>query len=984
MHENGGVTPRVSSTTFVGRRRELARLEEAWKSAVNDEVASTVLIGGEAGVGKTRLVAELISRLGEPALVLTGQCTELVDRALPFGPIVLALRQLHRSLDQVTLDAVVGSAGEELSALMPELHAPRPGEIVRSGAIFEQILGLLERLGDRVPTLLVLEDLHWADQSTRHVLSFLARNLQHARVVVLGTFRSDDLHRRHPLRTALAEMDRSGAAVRIDLEPFDFDEANELIREMLGDAVAPGLVDRLFARSDGNAFFVEELVAAHASHTNAMDASLRDILLARIDALPDNTQHVLRCASVIGRNLDHRLLAATAELPAAELMVALRDAAEHQVLVTDADGLEYRFRHALVHEAVYDELLPGDRVMLHTRVATLLAEHPDWFDGPEAQLDSELACHWDAARNAPHALTSALAAARAAAGMYAHGEALAHTERALGLWPQVPDAEELAGMRHVDVMRAAAIEAELGGDSDRALDFAEAALREVDAATDPVTAGLLNDRIARNLWVLQRGRAEILEHCRLAVALVGDEVSPARARVLATYGQHLMLFGLSEAIPVCEAAIKVAQEVGDRVIEGHARNSLGSTLAGIGRFDEGIAQLQVARSIALELHAWDDAARAYVNEGGALQNIGRLEEALALSVEGADLARAHGLDRSCGSFLRLNAAECLWQMGRWRELEEQLREVEASNPHGVDIWRLASFRSLLAAGHGNYDDARLDAATMGDIVGIEHDEREQIAVARPLVTIDWWSGETAAAADRARTALEIPLDNMRMCIDAGIPTVLDGAGAAADVGDAETARAFDALVAGWMQAERWDGEKPDELDVVQLTTTAEAQRALGRDDAQQWVDVARGWMKHGARPREAYANWRAAEAALRAADRAAATDYARCAAAAAKEIGWVWLRDGVAALARRARLDLGEDAVVSSAERAGLTDRELDVLRLVAVGRTNRQIGQELFISSKTASVHVSNILGKLGVANRGEAAAAARRLGLDGEATPA
>ena len=183
MHETGAVTARVSSTKFVGRRRELARLEETWRAAADDEAAATVLVGGEAGVGKSRLVAELVERLSEPSLVLTGQCIELVDRALPFGPIVQALRELHRVLDEATFDAVVGPAAEELSALIPELHASQPGEAVRAGALFEQLLGVFERLGDRVPTLLVIEDLHWADQSTRHLVSFLARSLRH-RVVV--------------------------------------------------------------------------------------------------------------------------------------------------------------------------------------------------------------------------------------------------------------------------------------------------------------------------------------------------------------------------------------------------------------------------------------------------------------------------------------------------------------------------------------------------------------------------------------------------------------------------------------------------------------------------------------------------------------------------------------------------------------------------------------------------------------------------------
>ena len=305
---------------------------------------------------------------------------------------------------------------------------------------------------------------------------------------------------------------------------------------------------------------------------------------------------------MIGRNLDHRLLAATAELPEPALLDALRTAAEQQVLVTDAEALEYRFRHALVHEAVYDELLPGDRVLLHSRVATLLSEHPDWFDGPQGQLVSELACHWDAARDAARAMTSALEAARAAAAMYAYSEALTHTERALSMWSQVGDAEARTGMRHVDVMRYAAAQAEMGGSIDRALDFVQAAMREVDAETDPVTAGLLHDRWARYLWMLSRPRrySRTLRACgcpRSRYAESGTGPGPRHVRSASD-----AVRANQEAIATCEAAIAVAQVVGERAIEGHARNSLGSVLAGIGRRDEGAEQLHLAREIALEMH----------------------------------------------------------------------------------------------------------------------------------------------------------------------------------------------------------------------------------------------------------------------------------------------------------------------------------------------------------------------------------------------
>jgi len=384
------VATRVSSSQFVGRRAELTRLEASWKAAVVDERAATVLLSGEAGVGKSRLVAELVARIPEPSLVLIGQCFDLVDRAMPFGPIVQVMRTLHRTLDDATLEAVIGPGRDELAVLLPEIHTPAREGIV-AGALFEQLLGAFERLTERVPTLLVLEDLHWADRSTRELFVYLARSLRTASMVLVGTYRSDDLHRRHPLRGVLAELDRSGAVERIELARFDRDEVRELISAIVGSEPSVELVDRTYRRSDGNAFFAEELLAVDDEYRASMPPTLREIVLARVDGLSEPAQYVLRCAAVIGRSADHRLLEAAAGIPREDLLAGLREAVAHQILVTDVDGLEYRFRHALVREAVEDDLLPGDRVALHTRVAEVLAEHPIWFDGGAAQLGIESA-----------------------------------------------------------------------------------------------------------------------------------------------------------------------------------------------------------------------------------------------------------------------------------------------------------------------------------------------------------------------------------------------------------------------------------------------------------------------------------------------------------------------------------------------------------------------------------------------------------------
>jgi DNA-binding CsgD family transcriptional regulator len=973
---------RVSSPRFVGRHAELTRLETMWKTVVADEAAATVLISGEAGVGKTRLVAELQSRLGQPSLVLTGSCIEVVDRALPFGPIVQALRSLHRDLDPVTFDAVIGPARDELAVLLPEqLHGTSTTGDAQLGttALFEQILGVLERLGDRVPTLFVLEDLHWSDRSTRDLFVFLARSLSCARVMLLGTYRSDDLHRRHPLRSALAELDRSGRSTRVELSRFNRDEIRDLIAAIIGGDPQPELVDRTYARSDGNAFFAEELLATAETDPDALPTTLREIVLARVDALNPSARQVLRCASVIGRRADHRLLAELVNLPEPLLLEALRDAVLEQILVADEDGVGYRFRHALMREVIYDDLLPGERVQLHTRVAQLLAEHPDWFPGGQGELASELACHWDSAHDGPRALASAMEAAHVAEHMYAYSEAQAHVERALTLWANVPDAEALTGMRHLDVLRYAAVQADMAGDSGRALDFVRAALDEVDPETDPVTAGLLHDRCARFLWAVGSPWSEILEQCDEAVRLVPPQPSEARARVLATRGQHLMLAGRNEqAKDSANDAIMIAQLIDAPVIEGHARNSLGAALTGTGHYEAGLEQLHRARELAIATRSWGDVARAAINEASALLTLARYEEALALLREGAQVARDHGIDRSVGAFLRLNAVEALWASGRWDEADEELREVESILPVGVEAWRASEMRSLLAAGRGRFDTARAEADDVRAVADGFLDTREQLVLDLLDSAIAVWEGDRTTAIDRAQEAVHRTIRDSRLCHDVGIDLLLVGISATGPE-SADAARDFAHTFELWVAEERWGGGRRGDLEAITANVHADLSRATGTDDPETWTRVAEQWKRFSAQPRVAYSLWRAAEAFVARGDRDGATTAARDAHELASTIGWAWVRDGVALLARRARLalDLPVPSALTPAERLGLTPREVEVVELVAQGRTNRQIADALFISTKTASVHVSNILGKLDVTNRGEAAAAARRLGL-------
>src|SRR5688500_2542898 len=423
------VLNRVSSPTFVGRADELAALEGALGRAAAGVPAFT-FVAGESGVGKSRLVAELEGRaVAAGARVFVGHCLELGGAAIPYAPLVDALRPIARELADCgsdVADALPPATRAALADLMPEFSAGTgsapDGDGVHQARVFEALLGLIERLGRVQPVVLVLEDLHWADQSTRDFLTFLVRSARDEPLSLVVTYRSDELHRRHPLRPLLAELERTPGVDRLGLERFSRDELAAQISAILEAPAPDELADRLFERSEGNPLYTEELLAASADGCLELPETLRDLLVARVERLPEPAQEVVRTVSV-EHPMRHALLAALSHLDEAELLAGLREAVAHQVLVT-GPGESYAFRHALVGEAVYGDLLPGERSALHARLAeTVDARHELMGDMPAAGVAGVLACHWNAAHDVPRALGASVAAGLASKRVLAFSEA---------------------------------------------------------------------------------------------------------------------------------------------------------------------------------------------------------------------------------------------------------------------------------------------------------------------------------------------------------------------------------------------------------------------------------------------------------------------------------------------------------------------------------------------------------------------------------
>ena len=1006
----GGVALRVSSPVLVGRAAEAAELWAAFERARAGSPA-TVVVAGEAGVGKTRLVSELVGRVrAQDALALSGGCLDVGEGVVVYAPLVEALRSLGGAVDPAELERVLGGARAELARLVPELGAPGetgvqavPGAgALVPGRLFELVLGVLHRLAERGPLLLVVEDLHWADRSTRELLGFLVRNLR-AGVALVLTYRSDELHRRHPLRPFLGELDRGGRTERLELGRLGRRELGELLTGILGEPAPAALVGEILARSEGNPFFAEELLSARiegaGGSAELLPEGLRDLLLARVEALPEATQRLLQVAAVAGGQVDHYLLAEVAAQPPEHLVELLREAVAHHVLVVEDSSGGYAFRHALVQEAIYDDLLPVQRPPLHTAYARALAARIEREGDAGAAELGRLAYHWYAAHDLGRALLASVQAGHAAEAAFALAEAVGHYERALELWEQAPQAAASSPLDRAALLQRAAQAANLAGEGPRAAALIAQALAETDAAADPLRAGVLLGRLARYQWIAGDTVAAMTTVEQAVATIPAEPPSAERARALAALGQMLMLWSRNRAAQArCEEAVAVARQVGARAVEGHGLNSLGSSLGNRGHLEAGVARLQQARAIAAELGDPDDLCRAHHNLGCIYLINGRYEEAVRAQLECLDLARRFGSVRSYGPVAIAAAAEALLWLGRWEEAE---RLLDAAFDLDVDPRGMVDplqTRGQQRVWRGDLEGARADLTWILERSKTSLDPQDDVPAHAWLATEAIWAGRP----EDARATVADGLASLAEVDQADLVAELSLAGLAAEAALAARAAArrdekahdqASRIAAGLLERARAaagaDGVAvAGAVRAKLLAVEAEWTGVAGHGDPDHWAEAAGAWDELGCPWPAAYARWRLAEALLeRGAPREEAAVPLRQAWEAARALGARPLRAEAEVLARRARIalapvaaDLAESATAqppAPGGELGLTPREREVLALVAEGRTNRQIAEALFISDKTASVHVSNILAKLGVANRAEAAATVHRLGL-------
>ncbi|MGH3169020.1 MAG: helix-turn-helix transcriptional regulator, partial [Trebonia sp.] len=839
---------------------------------------------------------------------------------------------------------------------------------------------------------LVLEDLHWADATTRHLVAFLTRMLHRERVAIIGTYRTDDLYRRHPFRAVLAELLRLPSVTLIELGPLPAAALAEHLSTLAGGGplgrlspaeqwpLSAATLNRLVERAEGNAYYAEELLTVSSGSSDTLPTGLSELLLSRVERVSAAAQQVLRVAAVAGRRASDGLIRAASGLPDDEYDDAVREAVAHQLLVPDgADG--YRFRHALLREAIYSDLLPGERTRLHARLAVLLADVPG--------AAAELAHHSLTSHDIPGALAASVRAGEEAQRIGAPAEAHRHYDQAIELWDRVDEAGKLAGLSRGKLGLKSAVAAAASGDVPRAVHL----LRRIRELLPSGTGAELRSRVGERLayYLLQsENEAWFGEAFRVARHTVEEtpEDPPTwyRARAMATYAIALTVeVDWDGALEWAQRAREVAGISDAPSVEADSLATIGQLAVRNGNSDEALGmftaaleEAAAARVLGVELRA------AYYLAQERLVR-GELEEAARVAHAGVQRAEAEGLDLApFGMDLQHLHFQAHYADGEWdhaQDLADGFPIRVARHPEAV-LSAMALFIDV-ARGNPAADERRAWLEPFWDDVFIAY-------IARGLLAEHaLWHGDVDGALAEAEAAITADgQPHSPAVLRVAAVALCSRADRAAELrarGDSEGAAAEEAAGARLLEQAREGARFPARPKMVLgmegrgwlARCEAEYARLAGANCPQVWEKVmaefSPGYVYETARTQR-----RLAEALVEAGRRDKAGEVWRAARDTASRLRAVPLASALDDLARRARLDTGHgdgDGRGWQPDRlAGLTEREREVLRLLARGMSNREIGAELFITPKTASVHVSNILAKLGAASRTEAAAIAHR----------
>jgi DNA-binding CsgD family transcriptional regulator len=975
-----------------------------------------LVLVGHAGIGKSRLLAELDPEPGPDEITLTGSCPPIAGRELPFAAVAGTLRMLARRVDAAELDQVLGPSRAVLARLVPALGGQVQIETDPSeGLVLEHLLGVLERLSRRrALTSIVLEDLQWAGPSTWDLLAYLARNPIDAPLLVVGTLRPEEVEPGDRAERILAELWRSSSARVIEVGPIPDEAIVELARTHRPD-LDPQAIATVVERAEGNPSIAIELASGTEPGRGEIPAGLAQALAARVGALPGDAQQLLRVAAVIGRRIDPDILLRASGLSEDAGIAALRRVVSTRLLEETSDGPERRlvFRPALLHDVVYGAILGGERPRLHASVARVLAADPESSGaGPERAV--ALAIHWREAGDSMRAFLALVKAAEVSERAFAFAEADRMYGQALAIAAarERPEAElrpigfraerPQPGAEWSQLLARAAEAASLAGEPQRALERIDEAL--VGASPGDATTRW---RARRARYLLEAGRTSDALQAFEEVVSLGDALTPdLRPRLLVEQTRALASAGrYAEAASTGQAALTAAREASRPTEEWQALNAIGTALAHQGDAEAALAALEEAHRLTLERPSASmvrprpsrigDLMAGYADVVQALERTGQREAAADTARAAAGAAGRLGAAGWQGRF-DISAAFDLYHLGRWGDAQALCDEAIAQGGSGSAA-EASVVRARIKVATGDWEAAERDLESAQRWIDADPPPTAVAAYHLALAELALWRHRPRDAEEAVERGLQRLIASERALERAEL--CLIGIRVATEKADQARLRRASAEVATARESlDRHSAElravlEPDQPGVASRAGALLAAAAAdATDEARASADglaAADAWERIGEPYPAAYYRWRAADRLLSRRDRARATAVLRQAAAMADDLGARPLRGEIDALAARARIDLREADATDDGTGdepgidLGLSTREMEVLQLLAGGRTNRQIAEELFITEKTAGHHVSSILGKLGVATRLEAAGVAYRAGIMGiEAT--
>nr|WP_301539448.1 AAA family ATPase [Nocardioides sp. zg-1308] len=969
----------MRTTDLIGRDAELEQLtaQLGIRTSGADRTVRAMLVAGDAGVGKTRVLMALRDVALEAGWqVVAGHCLDLADSSLPYLPFSEVLGRMMA--DEPDVAARVLEQHPTLARLQPgrrirSSETASGDQALDRGNVYDAFGDLLSAVAAQAPLLVIVEDAHWADESTRDMLSFLfSRPVPGVSLVV--SYRADDLHRRHPLRRQVAEWMRMRGIDRLQVEPLADDDVRILVKALHPSTMSEAEYASIVDRAEGNPFFIEELVGA--SWSGQVPGELADVLLVHLDRLDETTRKVVRIVSVAGRQVSHGLLAAVSDLGAAELETALRNAVESHVLVASRGGT-YAFRHALLGEAVYDDLLPGERMRLHADFVAALGE------GRAVGTAAELAQHARRADDRPVAIRASIEAGEEALAVGGPSEAATHFLDALELvdTARVP-------VTDVDVLALARRCAEAlvaSGRVPKAVKVLRARLATLPTEGAEIQRGQLLTALASALLLTDTTDSPH-ETAAEAVELLRGAPPKLLARALLVHAQSLGGWHADEARAIAVQALEIAErnDLTSLAVELH------TTVAGLD--PDGSASpsagWRAAAERARRAGLIEPELRALYLLGRLHQDEGDLDRAVEVYREVIERSEVGGLTWSpYPAESRLLLAVALTHQGRLDEAWDLL-DVSGQNPPMVFEWLYFAHQMLICIGirgddHGKALDRLRDywgtdgltaisagsaelmrAAARGDAAGAVAVYDEVVATVVPLWH-DWFQARlrlaTLVVGALANAAPHQSADE-RDAARADVERMMSDGG-----------RVIDFYAP-------YDGSHGPEYRMWVARRSAEhlRWRWLAQVDPPSSDELVAAWrsaeetaVAYGSVPEVAQARVRLAGVLRAAGDAPGAREVADLARASAHAMR------ATALLAELTALGSAPAPATGAGDDTVLTPREREILALVAEGRSNGEIGKQLFISTKTVSVHVSNILAKLDAASRTEAAAVARRRGL-------